>query len=87
MSIAGVARRLAMVSAPLALIAFSFLHGSFSWAETQHLHTASNEEWISHLSKIKERWLIIHVAGVFLFPLLGLSASRLEPFRSLARSR
>ena len=62
-----------MVTAPLALIAFSFLHGSFSWAETQHLHVASNEEWIAHLSNIKERWLVIHVAGVFWFPLLGLT--------------
>jgi hypothetical protein len=84
MSIADVVRRLAMISAPLALIAFSFLHGSFSWAETQHLHTASNEEWISHLSNVKERWLVIHVAGVFLFPLLALTVWWMLPPRGIA---
>jgi len=84
MSIAGAARRVAMVSAPLALIAFSFLHGSVSWAETQHLHSASNEEWIQHLSNIKERWLAIHVAGVFLFPLLGLTVWWMLPPRGIA---
>lgn len=73
MSIASVAKPIAMLSAPLALIAFSFLHGSSSWAETRHLHTATNEEWIQHLSNIKQRWLVIHIAGVFLFPLLGLT--------------
>jgi hypothetical protein len=84
MSIAGAAKRLAMVSAPLALIAFSFLHGSFSWAETHHLHTASNEEWIQHLSNIKERWLAIHVAGLFLFPLLGLTVWWMLPPHGIA---
>jgi hypothetical protein len=84
MSTVDVVRRLAMISAPLGLIAFSFLHGAFSWAETQHLHTASNEEWISHLSNIKERWLVIHVAGVFLFPLLGLTVWWMLPPRGIA---
>lgn len=73
-----------MVSAPLALVAFSFLHGSFSWAETQHLHTASNDEWIQHLSNIKDRWLVIHVAGVFLFPLLALTVWWMLPSRGVA---
>lgn len=84
MSIAGVAKRVAMASAPVALIVFSFLHGSFSWAETQHLHTASAEEWIQHLSNIKARWLAIHIAGVFLFPLLGLTVWWMLPPRGIA---
>jgi hypothetical protein len=78
------AKRIAMLSAPVALIVFSFLHGRVSWAETQHLHTASNEEWIQHLSDIKEQWLAIHIAGVFLFPLLGLTVWWMLPLRGIA---
>src|SRR3954471_25038226 len=84
MRIASVAKRIGMIVAPLSLIAFSFLHGSFSWAETQHLHTASNDEWVQHLSHIKDRWLAIHLAGVFLFPLLGLTVWWMLPPRGIA---
>jgi len=68
-----IARRIAMISAPVGLIAFSLAHGTLSWSETQHLRGAGSDEWVQHLTNIQGRWLAAHLSGVALFPLLGMT--------------
>ena len=78
------ARRIAMISAPVGLIAFSLSHGTLSWSETQHLQTAGSEEWVQHLTNIQGRWLAAHLGGVALFPLLGMTIWWMLPPLGLA---
>jgi hypothetical protein len=66
-------RRIAMILAPVGLIAFSLAHGTLNWSETQHLRGADPDEWVQHLSNIQGRWLAAHLGGVALFPLIGLT--------------
>ena len=73
MSMMRIARRTLMIASPVGLIAFSLSHGTLSWSETQHLGNAGVDEWIQHLAHIRGRWLAAHLAGVALFPLLGMT--------------
>jgi hypothetical protein len=75
-----------MISAPIGLIAFSLSHGTLSWPETQHLRSAGLDEWIQHLTNIQTRWLVAHVGGVALFPLLGMTIWWMLPPRGIASS-
>ena len=73
-----------MVAAPLGLIVFSLAHGTLSWSETHHLRSAGLDEWIRHLTNIQGRWLVAHVAGLALFPLLGMTIWWMLPPRGIA---
>ena len=75
-----------MISAPIGLIAFSLSHGTLSWSETQHLRNAGLDEWIQHLTNIRGRWLAAHIAGVALFPLLGMTIWWMLPLRGILSS-
>ena len=79
-----IARRIAMISAPVGLIAFSLSHGTLSWSETQHLRNAGVDEWVQHLTNIQGRWLAAHIGGVALFPLLGMTVWWMLPPRGIA---
>ena len=79
-----IARRIAMISAPVGLIAFSLSHGTLSWSETQHLRNAGVDEWVQHLTNIQGRWLAAHIGGVALFPLLGMTIWWMLPPRGIA---
>src|SRR5262245_49356746 len=81
-----IVRRVAMISAPIGLIAFSLAHGTLSWSETQHLANAGLDEWIQHLTKIRGRWLAAHIGGVFLFPLLAMTIWWMLPPRGILSS-
>jgi hypothetical protein len=83
MTISDNARRVAMILAPLGLIAFSLSHAPLSWSETQHLHEAGLDEWIQHITNIRGRWLAAHVGGVALFPLLGMTIWWMLPPRGI----
>jgi hypothetical protein len=83
-AIGDVVKRIAMISAPIGLIAFSLAHGTLSWSETQHLANAGLDEWIQHLTNIQGRWLAAHVGGVALFPLLGVTIWWMLPPRRIA---
>ena len=78
------AKRTAMISAPVGLIAFSLSHGTLSWSETQHLRNAGVDEWVQHLTNIQGRWLAAHLSGVALFPLLGMTIWWMLPPRAIA---
>jgi hypothetical protein len=80
------ARRIAMVVAPIGLIAFSLSHGTLSWSETQHLRNAGLDEWIQHLTSIQTRWLAAHIGGVGLFPLIGTTIWWMLPRRGIVSS-
>src|SRR5688572_7947285 len=73
-----------MIAAPAGLIVFSLAHGTLSWSETHHLRSAGPDEWIQHLTNIQGRWLAAHVAGLALFPLLGMTIWWMLPSRGLA---
>ena len=79
-----IARRIAMILAPVGLIAFSLSHSTLSWSETQHLRNADVDEWIQHLANIHGRWLAAHLGGVALFPLLGMTIWWMLPPRGIA---
>jgi len=80
------ARRVAMVAAPVGLVAFSLSHGTLSWSETRHLQSAGLEEWIQHLTSIQARWLAAHIGGVALFPLIGMTIWWMLPQRGIVSS-
>ena len=80
------ARRIAMVLAPIGLLAFSLSHGTLSWSETQHLRNAGLDEWIQHLTNIQGRWLAAHIGGVALFPLIGMTIWWMLPQRGIVSS-
>ena len=86
MTIVDKAKRIAMVLAPIGLIAFSLSHATLSWSETQHLRDAGLDEWIQHLTNIKARWLAAHVGGVALFPLIGMTIWWMLPERRIVTS-
>ena len=86
MTIVDMVRRVAMISAPIGLIAFSLSHATLSWSETRHLANASLDEWIQHLTNIRGRWLAAHIGGVFLFPLLGMTIWWMLPPRGILSS-
>jgi len=77
---------MAMISAPIGLIAFSLSHGTLSWSETQHLQNAGLDEWIQHLTNIQGRWLAAHIGGVALFPLIGMTIWWMLPPRGIVSS-
>ena len=86
MTIVDMVRRVAMISAPIGLIAFSLSHGTLSWSETRHLANAGLDEWIQHLTNIRGRWLAAHIGGVFLFPLVGMTIWWMLPPRGMLSS-
>ena len=86
MTIVDKASRIAMIVAPIGLIAFSLSHGTLSWSETQHLRSADVAEWIQHLTNIQERWLAAHIGGVALFPLIGMTIWWMLPQRGIVSS-
>jgi hypothetical protein len=83
MTIVDRARLIAMIVAPIGLVAFSLSHGTLSWSEMQHLRNAGLDEWIQHLTTIQGRWLAAHIGGVALFPLIGMAIWSMLPQRGI----
>ena len=86
MTIADKAKRIAMMVAPIGLIAFSLSHGTLSWSQTHHLRNAGLDEWIQHLTNIQGRWLAAHIGGLALFPLIGMTIWWMLPQRGIVTS-
>src|SRR5262245_40358517 len=63
-------KRGAMIVAPILLVGFSLLHGLDEVLAQGY--PPQPDEWIRYLGTIPGRWLALHVAGLGLFPLLGL---------------
>lgn len=76
------ARRLVVLGAPLALIPFSLAHG-LDWLVMHGMHD-DYDAFIRYLVDIRGRWLAVHVAGLALFPLLGVAVWWMLPPGRLA---
>jgi hypothetical protein len=63
-------RRAVIIAAPLLLIVFSLTHG-LDWFVMHGTHE-DEEAFLAYIVQIRSRWLAVHVAGLGLFPLLGL---------------
>jgi hypothetical protein len=65
-------QQIVMVSAPVLLILFSLLHGGDFILE-HGLTLPDEDDVIRYLVGISDRWQALHLFGLFLFPLLGLT--------------
>jgi hypothetical protein len=72
MASSSAAKRIAMVLAPILLFVFSLLHG-LDRLIMHGMGTPDVDAWVQWLSSNQVRWLALHVAGLGLFPLLGLA--------------
>jgi|SRR5688572_4027249 len=68
---APVLRRSVIMAAPLLMIAFSLVHG-LDWVIMHGMHD-DYEAFLEYIVQIRARWLAVHVAGLVLFPLLGVA--------------
>jgi hypothetical protein len=75
-------KRLAMIAAPLSLSILTLFHGL---EEVVSEGVPNSEAWIQYIATIKDRWLLIHILGLALFPLLGLTVLWMLPARGQAR--
>jgi hypothetical protein len=74
-------KRGAMMAAPILLIVFSVLHGG---DELVSRGIPDHDEWVRYVSTIQGRWLLLHLVGLGLFPLLGLVTWWMLPPRGTA---
>ena len=65
-------RRAVIVAAPVALIVFSLAHGA-DWLVMHGMHDEDYDAFLEYIVQIRGRWLAVHVAGLALFPLLGVA--------------
>ena len=74
-------RRSVMLAAPILLVVFSLLHGG---DELVSHGIPDHDEWVRYVSTIQGRWLLLHLVGLGLFPLLGLVTWWMLPPRRTA---
>ena len=73
-----------MLGAPLLLIPFSLAHG-LDWLVMHGMHE-DYEAFLQYIVDIRVRWLWVHIVGLVLFPLVGLSVWwMLPPSRMASR--
>ena len=72
-----------MIAAPIALVVLSLLHGG-DWLVSHGIRIPSPDEWVHYISTIQGRWLMLHLVGLGLFPLLGLVTWWMLPPRGTA---
>ena len=77
------ARGALIVGAPLALIVFSLAHG-VDWLVMHGMHDENYDAFIQYIVDIRGRWLAVHLIGLVLFPLLGVSIWLMLPLGRIA---
>jgi len=65
-----------MIAAPLSLSVLTLFHGL---EEIVSEGTPDSEAWVQYIATIENRWLVIHLLGLALFPLLGLTVLWMLP--------
>jgi hypothetical protein len=81
------ARSAIIVGAPLALIVFSLAHG-LDWLVMHGMNDENYDAFIQYIVDIRGRWLAVHLVGLVLFPLLGVTIwLMLPPGRIASRIR
>jgi hypothetical protein len=71
-----------MMVAPGLLFVFSLLHGADEVLAQGG--PPAPDEWVRYVASIQARWLALHVAGLGLFPLLGLTVLWMLPYDGIA---
>jgi len=71
------------VGPPILLVVFSLLHGT-DFLMSHGIGMPNGDEWVRYLSSISGRWLALHVAGLAVFPLLGIVVWRMLPAHGTA---
>jgi hypothetical protein len=66
------AKNAIVVGAPLALIVFSLAHG-VDWLFMHGMNDENYDAFIQYIVDIRGRWLVVHLIGLLLFPLLGVA--------------
>jgi hypothetical protein len=65
-------RNAIIIGAPLALIVFSLAHG-LDWLLMHGMNDENDDAFIQYIVGIRGRWLVVHLVGLLLFPLLGVA--------------
>jgi hypothetical protein len=65
-------RNAIVVGAPLALVVFSLAHG-VDWLFMHGMNDENDDAFIQYIVDIRGRWLVVHLIGLLLFPLLGIA--------------
>ena len=64
-------RAAVIIGAPLSLVALSLAHG-IDWVMMHGVNDEDYDAFIRYIVEIRHRWLAVHVAGLAVFPLLGI---------------
>ena len=75
-------QRLVVLGAPLMLVPFSLAHG-LDWLVMHGMHE-DDGAFIQYIVDIRGRWLVVHLVGLVLFPLLGLAVWWMLPSSRIA---
>jgi hypothetical protein len=76
-------QQLVIVAAPILLFVFSLLHG-VDFVASHGVGMPDSDQWVEYLSSIPGRWLALHIAGLVLFPLLGVAVWWMLPADGMA---
>ena len=76
-------RTAVIVGAPILLIALSLAHG-LDWVMMHGLDDENYAAFIQYIVDIRGRWLAVHLAGLVVFPLLGVAVWWMLPPGRLA---
>jgi len=72
-----------MILGPVALIIFSLAHG-IDWVMVHGMGYPDPNEFVDYIARVRNRWALVHVAGLVIFPLVGLSIWWMLPPRRIA---
>jgi hypothetical protein len=72
-----------IVGAPLTLIVFSLAHG-LDWLVMHGMNDENHDAFIQYIVDIRGRWLVVHLIGLLLFPLLGVAIWLMLPLSRIA---
>ena len=72
-----------IVGAPILLIALSLAHG-LDWVMMHGLDDESYDAFIQYIVDVRGRWLAVHLAGLAVFPLVGIAIWWMLPTARMA---
>lgn len=76
-------RNVVVIVAPVALVVFSLAHG-IDWVMMHGMDYPDPTEFIEYIARVRHRWATVHLAGLVIFPLIGLSIWWMLPPRRIA---
>jgi hypothetical protein len=76
-------QQIAITAAPVLLVAFSLAHGA-DWLMAHGMSDVDPGTFVEWMASIRRRWLAVHVAGLAVFPLVGLAVWWMLPPHAVA---